>query len=423
MLQKVKRAIIDGNIFENIYQIIKRFLTNRWIGKYIKRIFKLVYFGIAVVARWYMSEATKIEKNKILFITTRGSYNCNHKAVVDEILRQNMPWQLVWVVRKEDLMHIKQYPEGLKLVVRGSRDFYKEMASAKVWIDNSINLSYLYMPKKPGQILMEIWHGSFGLKRFETSCDKVWIRKAKKAGGRTDFCVSNSEFENQLFKRTFWQTAKMLSYGHPRNDVLVAADTERATKIAQGVRRHLRIAPDRKVALYAPTFRDSKGLAFYDIDYYQLYDALVRRFGGEWIILTRFHFELQGKIDESKIMFPSFVTDVTMYQDIQDIMCITDVGITDYSSWICDFVLTKKPAFLFATDFKTFNNERGFYYSLESTPFPLAQGNQELAANILNFDETLYRKQCDKYLAEMGCLEDGHAAERVVEKLKDILEH
>lgn len=422
MAGKVKRAIIEGDLFEKIYQKIKRFFINVWNGKYRRWMFKLVDFGIAAVARQRLAKTTAIEKNKILFITTRGSYNCNNKAIVDEILRQKLPWQLVWVVREENLVQTEQYPEKLKLVVRGSYEFYKEMASAKVWIDNSVNLSYLYLPKKPGQVLMEIWHGSFGLKRFETSSDRVWIRKAKQAGARTDFCVSNSEFEKQLLKKTFWQTAEMLPYGHPRNDVLAAPDTERAAKIAQEMRKRLRIASDIKVALYAPTFRDGESLGFYNIDYCQLRDALAQRFGGEWVILTRFHFGVRNQISESEIVFPPFVTDVTGYQDIQDIMCITDVGITDYSSWICDFVLTKKPGFLFAPDLKAFNNERGFCYSLESTPFPLAQGNQGLVANILDFDEALYRKKCGEYLEKMGCLEDGYAAERVVKKLREIME-
>ena len=43
-------------------------------------------------------------------------------------------------------------------------------------------------------------------------------------------------------------------------------------------------------------------------------------------------------------------------------MLIADVGITDYSSWICDYLLTKKTGFIFATDMQNYNTERGFYY-------------------------------------------------------------
>lgn len=122
-----------------------------------------------------------------------------------------------------------------------------------------------------------------------------------------------------------------------------------------------------------------------------------------------------------KLETPDYVYDVTNYEDIQDLIVISDVGITDYSSWICDFMLTKKPAFLFTTDLKNYYSERGFYYPLETTPFPIAENNAELVDNILNFEMNGYRKSVDQFLKEEGCMDDGLASERIVEKLKEIL--
>ena len=417
---KIRRAIVEGNLLEKAYRTITRPIW-RFYDKNRKRVFRRVDGCIAELVSKKAFANTAVEGDKIVFVTSRGSYNCNPRAIADEIIRQKLPWKLVWVIRKENLASFEQYPEGLELVVRGSYEFYRELASAKVWIDNSVNLSYLHLPKKQGQILIETWHGSFGLKRFETSSDRMWIKKAKHAGARTDYCVTNSEFENALFKRTFWGDSQMLAYGHPRNDGLFPVNSQRSERIAQSVREKLGIAPDKRVALYAPTFRDSRDLSFYDIDYQRLGEALTERFGGDWVILTRFHFELRKAVKKQNIVFPEFVIDATQYPDIQDILNATDVGITDYSSWICDFVLTRKPIFLFVTDLGTFNGERGFYYPLESTPFPIAQDNDTLMKNICDFDEALYQKECDRYLAEVGCLEDGRAAERVVDKLKEIM--
>ena len=107
---------------------------------------------------------------------------------------------------------------------------------------------------------------------------------------------------------------------------------------------------------------------------------------------------------------------------MQELLAITDVGITDYSSWICDFVLTKKPAFLFATDISAYENERGFYYPLKTTPFPLATSNDELMENILNFDEKSYVEKCDNFIAEKGCEENGSAAFETVNKIIQLME-
>ena len=81
----------------------------------------------------------------------------------------------------------------------------------------------------------------------------------------------------------------------------------------------------------------------------------------------------------------------------------------------------RNQGYLFATDLRTYYDERGFCVPLESTPFPLAQNNEDLFSNILSFDEKKYRQDCERFLAEKGCVEDGHAAERVVEKIKQIL--
>lgn len=100
---------------------------------------------------------------------------------------------------------------------------------------------------------------------------------------------------------------------------------------------------------------------------------------------------------------------------------ITDVAITDYSSWIYDFMLMRKPGFIFATDIEEYNTERGFYYPIESTPFPIAVDNDELIDNILKFDETSYATNLEKFLEDKGCVEDGHAAERAVDLIYRIL--
>ena len=84
-------------------------------------------------------------------------------------------------------------------------------------------------------------------------------------------------------------------------------------------------------------------------------------------------------------------------------------------------MLTRRPGFIFATDIEMYNNERGFYYPLETTPFPIATTNEELASNILNFDEKKYKSDVEEFLKEKGCIEDGHSSERVVDLIEKLM--
>lgn len=417
----LEKALVEGIFLEKSYQRITGIIKKVFNGTYRKKIFKKIDKKIAAHFQKKLRQKVEIQPNKILFLTTRGSYNCNPKAIVEEIIRQNLPWEMVWVARKENLKAIEQYPEELKIVRRDSYEFYKEAASARIWVDNSVGMIYMGARKKNGQVLFETWHGSFGLKRFETSNDCVWLEKAAIQGKDTDYCLSNSAFERDLFRNTFWKNSEILEYGHPRNDILLTDDENKIEKVKSKVYRELQISEGMHVALYAPTFRDNKSLKPYSLDYDLLRETLQKKFGGDWVIVVRLHFEIKKMLKKRKIEYPEFVVDATEYEDIQDILLVTDVGITDYSSWVCDYVLTKRPAFFFATDLDQFFDERGFYYPLESTPFAIAKSNEELVSNILNFDNQEYVSKCEDYLSRMGCMETGNASVQMVEKMKEII--
>ena len=98
-----------------------------------------------------------------------------------------------------------------------------------------------------------------------------------------------------------------------------------------------------------------------------------------------------------------------------------DAAITDYSSCIFDFLLTKNPGFIYAPDIETYNNERGFYYPLEQTPFPIARNNTELTYNILNFNSNDYNTNVERFLKDKGCIDDGQASARVCDLIDQIL--
>ena len=423
---RVYRLAVEGKIVDRLYAKLKapvaKFFSDILSGRYRKALTRRIDWLIQSIILKRLSDKTPVQNDKILFITTRGSFNCNPRAIAEGIIRAELPWKLVWATSEEEFKNHQQFPKQLKLVVKGSYEFYKEALSAKVWIDNSVQMSYLNVPKKQSQILIETWHGSLGLKKFSTNKDRNWLKKSIAAGKRTDYCLSNSSFESELFKSTFWKTSDIREYGHARNDILFDNNADRGKIISKELRDKLRLPDGVKVALYAPTFRDNKqNLSFYDLDYPLLINALEKRFGGSWIIAVRLHYEVKRSNAKLSVSQSEFVIDVTDYRDIQDLLLIADVGITDYSSWVFDYVLSGKPAFLYANDLEAYADERGFLYPIEKTPFSLAKNMDEMVENILSFDSDLYSAACSTFIREKGCIDDGKAVDRTINFLIGII--
>jgi CDP-glycerol glycerophosphotransferase len=112
---------------------------------------------------------------------------------------------------------------------------------------------------------------------------------------------------------------------------------------------------------------------------------------------------------------------VTAYPDMQELLYITDVLITDYSSSMWDFSLTYKPGFLFTPDIQEYKNERDFYIPVSEWPFPFALTNEQLCKNILKFnkDENLFKIK--QHHIKLGSYENGNATKRVLELLNNYI--
>ena len=236
----------------------------------------------------------------------------------------------------------------------------------------------------------------------------------------TDYCLTNCKFEEELFRSTFWKNAEMLPYGHPRNDMLFQMDSKENQKLQNSIRKKYHIDKDTHILLYAPTYREQSGAALVELAYDDVVEALEKRFGGKWLIMVRYHFldRLYANLDKTN----NNIVNVTNYPDIQDLMLVADIGLTDYSSWIYDYFFTKRPGFLYVPDIDLYTEkDREFLFPIETTPFPIGKTNKALCEKILNFDEEQYKKDYQVFYDKMQCYEEGHACERLVEKLKEIM--
>ena len=156
------------------------------------------------------------------------------------------------------------------------------------------------------------------------------------------------------------------------------------------------------------------------MDYEAVIAEFEKKFGGECVLILRFH---PWVLKDCAHLFgnnPKIING-NHYDDIQELLAVSDFMITDYSSCIFDFLFTRKPAFIYASDITKYNNDRGFYYQLETTPFPIANDMKTFITNIADFASASYDAKINDFLKSKGCMEDGNASKRVVELIKQII--
>ena len=249
-----------------------------------------------------------------------------------------------------------------------------------------------------------------------------WIFSGFADAEAIDYIISNSAFETGVFKYNFWCNGNILEYGHCRNDIFFKTTNEKSD-IKSKVYNALGISSDKKILLYAPSFRDDNDAGCCNIDIECLINSIEKKYEGIWVPVVRLHPNYTVDNLSLKLLDNKNVIDATLYPDMQELLVAADIGVTDYSSWMFDYMLSKKPVFIYATDIEKYNTDRGFYYPLEETPFPIARNNDELAKNIENFDNNQYIKNVDKFLKDKGCIEDGHASERVVDLIEQVMKN
>ena len=360
-------------------------------------------------------EQLPIQYNKVVFDNYMGKgYGCNGKYVTESLLAADSDLDIVWTVQEPQKQRAK-FPKQVRLVRYGSEEAMREYATAGIWCGNYQMVHYLNkgLLKKKEQVYIQMWHGSFGIKKIENDCknltsDTNWTILAKRNAAYTDYWISNSSFETEIYRRAFWNADPILEYGHPRNDIFFGG---RGKEARRSVEQYLGRS-NYKLLLYVPTFRDDFQEWEEKLNYGLLKQSLEQRFSGEWLILVRQHPRMKG----SAVSIQSeeeYCADVTGYSDIQELLAAADAVVTDYSSAVFDYILTGRPAFIYAPDYRAYRQMRGLYYSLEETPFPIAENNRQMAEQIAGVDEVQYREKARKFLEEKGSAEDGEASRRV----------
>ena len=381
--------------------------------------------GKAVQILFCLLRVFPIKNDKVLVRAYEGRrYDDNQKFIMEELHKLRPNIDVVWVRR---VRYNYELPSWMRAVMWQSWRWLYEYATAKIWIDDCMLPEYFV--KREGQMYIETWHGGLGIKKVALDGTGALAkirdnRRYLKEKSLADVYISNSDHLSIIYRRAFRFYGPIWKCGYPKNDMLV----RNAPEDGERARRELGIPMNHKVLLYAPTWRlqfeeeRCIDMNVYDLDMRRLKRTLTEKFGGEWIMLIRFHPNLRLYAKGYKNNYPD-VMDVTDYRDMQRLLMATDVMVSDYSSCIFDAALRRIPCFTYATDFERYKyEERGAYYEMDELPFPYAKNNDEMEQNVKAFDMGDYLKKWDAFTVRMGLNETGHSAKDIAEKMADFLD-
>ena len=360
---------------------------------------------------WGIGKILPVNPQKIVFTNFYGKgYGDNPKAIAEELIKKAPGYRLIWMTDDTSC----EFPPEIQRVPYSSFRRIYHLCTAKVWIDNCRKGARY---KKKGQLYIQTWHG-FALKRIEGdvvgALPQSYESYARRDSDQIDLILSDSCHMTEVYRRAFWYKGEILESGSPRNDILLRHDE----KLKEKVYRCFSIPTHKKMILYAPTFRKDHSLSCYQLNVSELLETLKSKFGESFVFVYRLHPALSGLGKE--LYHHPFAVNAENYPDIQELFVAADVLLTDYSSVMFDYMLTRKPCFLFAVDIDRYREDRNFYFDLNALPFTVSENQNALHTAIAQFEEKNYLERIQRFIVQTGMKTVGNASGECV---KWILKH
>lgn len=291
---------------------------------------------------------------------------------------------------------------------------FKSLATSRYVFLNDNFFPIAFMNFKDESELIQLWHAPGAFKKFGGSVlPEDDLKILKKVSDNTDYLiVSAVEIEDYYSEAFQIDKSKIKPLGLPRADFYF--ENHDIDKLKEKFCKRYDIDSKKKIILYAPTFRDEE--KYNNVfDYLNLED-FNNNLGEEYVLALRLHPKIKDFYN-GDISSDGDYIDCSDFRDEQELLLISDILISDYSSIMIEFALLEKPIVFFVYDFDSYlNNERGFYFDFEKTvPGPIVYDSEELISVIKNkdFDES----KRSKFVKTQFNQFDGKSSERVVDFL------
>ena len=365
-----------------------------------------------------------VKNNRIMLESFLGrNVSGNPKYLYQQLVSDDLDkkYELIWILNNLD----EPIEGNCKKVKRKSLMYYYYMATAKYWFFNCRQSDEI--KKREENIYLQTWHGT-PLKKLGMDMDNVnmagqtdindYKRKFYDNSRRWDYLLAQNDYSKEIFKRAF-SFDKTILEGYPANDILY--NKNNAEDILE-IKRKLEIPQDKKVILYAPTWRDNN---FYKKGHYRMsieldLDKMQKELGNEYIILLRMHYLITNNLNIEK--YQGFVYDYSQGYDIQELYLVSDILITDYSSVMFDYSNLNRPIIFFTYDIEQYRDSlRGFYFDFErEAPGPLVTDTEGVIEAIKSLDELnqKYENKRKAFYNKFCHIDNGSAASNI---LKEVL--
>ncbi|WP_436317711.1 CDP-glycerol glycerophosphotransferase family protein [Streptomyces atratus] len=373
--------------------------------------------GKRLLREAYAGQRTAPLRDTVLHSSFDGrQYSDSPRAIYEELAARTTAFEHLWVVRDQQA----RIPAGATAVVHGSAAWHEALARSRHIVTNTQLPEWF--ERRDGQTVVQTWHGTplkrIGLDLAGTAqANAAYIATIEQRAGQWSVLVSPNSFSTPVLRRSFGYRGEMLECGYPRNDLFHASDR---TKVAAAVRERLGIPAGKRVVLYAPTWREDRpqGGGRFALDLQLDLAAAERELSSDTVLLVRRHYLVTDRLPDTG---SGFVRDVSRYGDVGELMLISDALVTDYSSLMFDFAQTGRPMLFHTYDLAHYRDTlRGFCFDFENrAPGPLIPDSADLVealrdpvratAGHAQAYEAFRRDFCD--------LDDGHAAQRVVDRM------
>ncbi len=389
------------------------------MGSKIRRIIRIIYTAALIKVlfpfTYFCASRRRVDESKLLIVEV------NEKPLTDnfKLLYDKLNKDYNFYIH---IHYLENTKPGRFAYIKRCLKLIRDAGTAKYILvsDATQTLSCYHM--RPETRYIQVWHACGAFKKFGRSTQGLkWSKgnfEDKHFPVHTNYnhvCVSSADvvwaYEEAMGYKD--KPGVVLPVGISRTDVYFDNDYIAAARAH--VRELFPASQDKKIILYAPTFRGRPRFAASpdELDIGAFREAL----GDEYVLLVRHHYMVKNP-PAIPAEYANFAMDGTKIFTVDECLCAADICITDYSSLIFEYSLFKKPLLFFAFDLDDYNDWRGFYYPYdEMTPGPVCQTNQEMIEYIRNikseFNPQTVSAFCRKFMG--AC--DGHSTERIIKLL------
>jgi len=391
----------------------------------LKHIGKKVIKGIVLAYYRLMILLCPVNAKVIVFESNLGrNYTGNPRSIYEEMVGLGLDKSYRCYFILEDLR--VQIPGNSKKVKRNRFYYFYILAIAGIIVSDSRIPMYIVKRKKTTYI--QTWHGT-PLKKLALDMEEVsmagessielYKQNFEKNTSRWDYLISQNQYSSEIFRRAFRFHKEILEIGYPRNDVLFQKND--VASIVE-LKKELKLPLDKKIILYAPTWRDDEyyGLGKYKFTSKLDFQLAKEQLGQEYVFIVKYHYLVQEQIDWSE--YKGFVYEFDQTYDISTLYLVADMLITDYSSVMFDYSILSRPMFFFAYDLEKYKNQlRGFYFDIMTeVPGPIVTTTAELLNEIQNYKPEAYKDKYEAFQLKFNHADCGMASRRVVELIQKL---